>query len=116
MGHVGFQFSKDQIHTPCNGSVESYPLDHQGSPEEGGLWGEMLQLGDGVMGQGWGSQNFANAPRGAAPSPVRVLFSPRSSGVPLDPLCPPLPARDEACSSLLELTGGLLTSLGTPPP
>ena len=96
--------------------MESYPLDHQGSPEEGGFWREMLQLGDGVMGQGWGSQNFANAPRGLLLALPGFSSAPGAQGFPGTPHAYALPARDEACSSLLESTGGLLTSLGMPPP
>ena len=42
--------------------------------------------------------------------------APEAQGFPWIPHANPLPARDEACSSLVESTGGLLTSLGMPPP
>lgn len=106
----------DQTHTPCNGSVGSYPLDHQGSPEEGGLWGEMIQLGDGVMGWGGGARALQMFHGGLLLDLSGFSTAPGAQGFPWTPHAHPLPVRDEACSSLLESTGGLLTSLGTPPP
>ena len=32
--HVEFSQTRDGTHVPCNGSAESLPLDHQGSPHQ----------------------------------------------------------------------------------
>ena len=72
----------------------------------------MLQLGDGMMGRGGGARALQMFHGGLLLDLSRFSTAPGAQGFPWIPHAHPLPARDEACSSLLESTGGLLTSLG----